>query len=293
MHINNIEYICRSKAESTHMANADEKKMSFIDHLEELRWHIVRSLCAFTIFTILAFINKRFVFDTLILGPQNPDFFINRIIESIGTLLHETLGLNIGSLSMGTSGIELQNIEMAGQFMAHIKVSAAVGLIAASPYLFWEIWSFVKPALYADERKKIRGIVFFMSLLFIIGVLFGYCIIAPLSIHFLATYVVSNDISNVIKLTSYISTVTSSVFSSGVVFELPIMVLFLSKIGLIGPEFMRKYRRHAYILLLLLAAMITPPDVFTQILVCMPLVVLYELSIFIAKRQSKRNANDN
>jgi sec-independent protein translocase protein TatC len=270
----------------------EEKEMSFLDHLEELRWHIIRSLLVVAGFMVLAFINRGFIFNTLILKPKNPEFFTNRLFARAGEWLGGVFSTDLGSLAINNTPLEIQNIEMAGQFMAHIKVSVIAGLILASPYILWEIWRFIRPALYTRERQHARGAVFFTSLLFLLGVLFGYYLIAPLSIHFLGSYNVSEEVGNAIKLNSYISTITSVVFATGVIFELPMVVLFLSKAGLIGPQFMRKYRRHAYILLLVISAVITPPDVFSQILVCIPLAILYELSVFLSLSVERKRLKD-
>jgi sec-independent protein translocase protein TatC len=177
---------------------------------------------------------------------------------------------------------------MAGQFNSHLKISLVVGLIAASPYVIWELWRFIKPALHKNEERYAKGAVFFITSLFMLGVLFGYYLIAPLSIHFLNTYIVSPEVENTIKLSSYISTINSVTFASGVIFELPIIVYFLSKVGLITQAFMRKYRRHAYVLLLIVAGVITPPDVFSQMLVFLPLLILYEVSVYISRSVERR-----
>ncbi|MDX9881219.1 MAG: twin-arginine translocase subunit TatC [Prolixibacteraceae bacterium] len=259
-----------------------EAEMSFLEHLEVLRWHIVRSFLAILVFAVAAFIFKDFIFDTIILKPKTPDFWTNRMFA----LLADYVGVE--SLKINTKPLQLISIKMAGQFSAHLMISLITGLIIAAPYVIYEFWTFLKPALYDNEKKHARGAAFYMSVLFILGVLFGYFLIVPLSIHFLGSYSVSAEVSNQIYMMSYISTVTSICLSSGVVFELPILVFFLSKVGLISPEFLKKYRRHAYILLLILSAIITPPDIFSQVLVCIPLVVLYEVGIVISKRVVKQ-----
>lgn len=264
--------------------------MSFLEHLEELRWHLVRSVFATLLFMIVAFVSREFIFDTIILKPKSPDFFTNRMFSKLGTWLHQHVGSPPDVLNINTKPLEIVNIDMAGQFTSHIKVSLVAGLILASPYIIWQIWSFIKPALYEKERKYARGGVFFTTTLFLLGVLFGYFLIAPLSIHFLGSYNVSPEVANTIKLNSYISTITSVTFASGVVFELPIAIYFLCRIGLITSNFMKKYRKHAYILLLILSAVITPPDVFSQILVCVPLAILYEISIFVARSIERKRA---
>ena len=173
---------------------------------------------------------------------------------------------------------------MSGQFSTHITTSILAGLTVAFPYVLWEFWSFVKPALHANESRMASGVVFFSSLLFLIGVLFGYYVIAPLSVNFLGSYQVSSTVANQISLTSFISTVTTVSFATGIIFELPILVYFLTKAGFLTPDFMRIYRRHSIVIILILAAIITPPDVISQFLVLLPLILLYEISIGISAR---------
>jgi len=271
--------------------NEEEEKqgreeMSFLEHLEELRWHIVRSAVAVVILAIVAFINYDIIFDQLILKPKTPEFATNKFFAWLSDLL------NVQALALNTKPLDIINIQLSGQFATHIKISILSGVILAFPYIFWEFWRFIKPALYSTEKKYATGAVFFSSLLFMMGILFGYYIIVPLSIHFLGSYNISSQINNQINLTSYISTVSSIVLAGGIVFELPIVVYFLSKVGIITPEFLKKYRKHAYVVLLLLSAIITPPDVFSQILVCFPLVFLYEIGIIISRRISKKREEE-
>lgn len=262
--------------------------MSFLEHLEELRWHLVRSAAAILFFSILAFIFKDIVFDGILLAPKNPDFPTYRFF----CYLSKQLGMG-EAFCFEQMPFTLMNITMAGQFSAHITTAFVVGLVVAFPYVFWEIWRFVVPALHEKETKVAKGIVFFTSLLFVLGVLFGYYVVAPLSVQFLGSYQVSDSVANQISLTSFISTITTVTLANGLVFELPILVYFLAKIGLITPEFMRTYRKHAVVVILIIAAIITPPDVTSQILVSIPLMLLYELSIFIARRVLKKQANQN
>ncbi len=263
-------------------------EMSFIEHLEELRWHIVRAAMAAFIFMVLAFINREFIFDRVILKPKSPEFPTNLLLSQVNDWMNAIFNTNSTALAINTAPLNIVNIDMAGQFLSHIKVSLVAGLIVASPYIFWEVWRFIKPALQSNEAKHARGTVFYTSTLFLTGVLFGYYIITPLSIHFLGSYNVSLEVANTIKLSSYIGTVTSVTFATGVIFELPIAVLFLSKAGLITPKYMRNYRRHAYVILLILSAIITPPDIFSQVLICVPLILLYEISIFISRSVEKK-----
>jgi sec-independent protein translocase protein TatC len=264
----------------------EKEEMSFLEHLEELRWHIVRSAAAVIILAIVAFINYEIIFDHLILKPKTPEFATNQFFAWIAELL------NIKALALNTKPLDIINIKLSGQFSTHIKISILSGLILSFPYIFWEFWTFIKPALYSTEKRYASGAVFFSSLLFMMGVLFGYYVIVPLSVHFLGSYNISGQVNNQINLSSYISTVSSIVLAGGIVFELPIVAYFLSKVGIITPEFMRKYRKHSYVVLLLLSAVITPPDVFSQVLVCFPLVFLYEIGIIISKRVAKKREEE-
>ena len=267
-------------------AKNNQAEMSFLEHLEELRWHIIRAAIAIFAFAIVAFIMKGFIFDTVILSPKNPEFWTNRMFEKLGDLIgSDTIKINQQKLN-------LIAIKMADQFMMHIMVSIIAGLIISSPIVFYEFWSFIKPALYDKEKKHANGAVFFTSVLFIMGVLFGYFLIVPLSIHFLGSYQVSDEVVNTINTRSYISTLTSISFASGVVFLIPIFSYFLSKVGILTPQFMKTYRRHAYVVMLLLSAIITPPDIFSQIMVCFPLVFLYEIGILISRRVVKNREKE-
>ena len=260
----------------------EEKEMSFLDHLEELRWHIIRSLIAVVIFTVGAFVAKDFVIDTLILGPSKVDFWTYRKLCELADII-ATPALCIDELTF-----ELVSRKLSSQFMTHITVSFVVGLILGFPYLFWEIWRFIKPGLHPRERKASRGATFSVSLLFILGVLFGYFVIAPISVRFFANYQISDTLENLFDLSSYISTVTMIVLGSGLLFQLPVVVYFLTKAGLVSSSLMKKYRKHAIVVILVLGAMITPPDPFSQVLIALPLMTLYQLSIFIARRIERK-----
>ncbi len=264
-----------------------EKEMSFLEHLEELRWHIIRSISSIVIFTVLAFTQKNFIFNTIILAPKNPDFFTNRTLCKIGHYFNTDL------LCINTKPFELISIKMSGQLTTHFAVAIAAGLILSIPYIFWEFWKFIKPALYTHERKYARGAVGWASLLFLLGVVFGYYIIVPLSIHFLGSYTISDQVVNQIYIRSYIGTISSVVLASGVIFELPLIAFFLTQIGIITPSFMIKYRRHSLVIILILAAIITPPDIFSQILVFIPLMGLYEIGILISKAVYKRKQKEH
>ncbi len=264
----------------------NQSEMSFLEHLEELRWHIIRSAAVIVIFAVVAFIFKGFIFDTIILKPKTPDFWTNRMFAKLADLVGSE------ALKINQEPLNLISIKMADQFMIHIMTSIIAGLILASPVVFSEFWRFIKPALYEKEKKHASGAVFYTSVLFMLGVLFGYFLIVPLSINFLGGYSVSDQVTNQINTRSYIGTVTSISMASGVVFLLPIFSYFLSKVGILTPAFMKQYRRHAYVVMLLLSAIITPPDIFSQIMVCIPLVFLYEIGIMISRRVVKKREKE-
>ena len=261
----------------------DKKEQSFLDHLEVLRWHLIRSALAIFIVTILAYIFPDILFDKIILAAKNPQFPTYKFFCWLSDTLHFGQALCIDQ-----TPFELMNISMSGQFSTHIISSLVAGFVVSFPYIFWEIWRFVKPALHSGEIKYSQGIVFYTSLLFIVGVLFGYYAVSPLSVQFLGNYQVSQQVANQINLNSFISTVTTVCLANGIVFLLPVLIYFLSKLGLISPSFLRQYRKHALVVLMILAAIITPPDIFSLILVTFPLMLLYELSIKVsAKFQDK------
>jgi sec-independent protein translocase protein TatC len=258
-----------------------EKEMSFLEHLEELRWHIIRSILAIVIFMIVAFIFKDIVFGTIIMGPRKPDFITARLLCQLGEYLTTLLNKNI-SLCINQGEFQLINIKMSGQLTVHITSALVSGVILAVPVILWEFWRFFKPALKDNEAKYATGAVTVSSLLFFTGVCFGYFLLAPLSIHFLSNYEIDPTVANQINVRSYIGTLTSICLATGLVFELPIVAFFLTKIGVITPEFMKKYRKHSIVVIFIMSAIITPPDVFSQTLVALPLLILYEISIVIS-----------
>jgi len=260
-------------------SNKNNAEMSFLEHLEVLRWHLVRASIAVVLFAILIFIFPSFVFDEIILSQKKSDFWTYRMFCK----LSEWLGKG-DDLCLGDINFELINIEMSGQFTMHIMVSVIGGLILAFPYLLFELWKFISPALSIKERKYAQRLIFSGSFLFAIGILFGYYLISPLSVQFLGNYQVSSLINNQISVDSFISTITTVTLASGLIFQLPLIIFFLSKVGVVTPEFMRKYRKHAIVIILILAAILTPPDVMSQVLMTIPLLILYEFSIFVSKR---------
>ncbi|HLN52451.1 MAG TPA: twin-arginine translocase subunit TatC [Lentimicrobium sp.] len=259
-------------------------EMSFWDHLDALRGHLFRSAIAIVVFFIAAFINRTLIFDDIILAPKEPTFFTNRMLCQLGEWL------KIEGMCLGDFKLDIVNLNLSGQFTTHMAISFFVALVLAIPYIIWEFWRFLKPALYEKERQHSKGAVLVMSLLFITGVLFSYFLIVPLTINFFGSYHVSASIANQISLASYISTFLSVTLWMGIIFELPVLVYFLAKIGIVTPAFLKKIRKYMIVVIITLAAIITPPDVISQILVSIPLFGLYELSIWIAGRTYKEAA---
>ncbi len=262
------------------MPEGDE--MSFLDHLEELRWHLIRSVASVLIFSIIAFVSKSFVFGTIIFGPSKPDFLTYRALCRLSELI------NSDALCIDSVSFIIQNRVMTGQFTMHILASVVIGLVLAFPYAFWEVWRFVKPGLYDNEQKVTRGATFFVTMLFLTGVFFGYYVLSPLAINFLTSYQVDPSILNEIDLTSYVSTIAMMVLACGLMFQLPMVVYFLSKVGVVTPEIMREYRKHAFIVILVVGAVITPPDPITQVFVATPIFFLYQGSILVSARVHRR-----
>lgn len=256
---------------------AEEKEMTFLDHLEELRWHIIRSLFAVGIITIAAFILAPWIFQHIIFAPARPEFIFYDWMCELGRLVG-----NEDTLCVTEIPFKIQSRYMTGQFTMHITASLVIGLTMAFPYVAWEIWRFIKPGLMKKERSYSRGAVFFISLLFFTGVAFGYFIMSPLAVYFLSTYQISDMIVNEFDITSYVSTIVTLVLGSGILFQLPIVVYFLTKIGILTPSFMRQYRKHAIVIILIVAAIVTPPDPFSQTMIGIPLYLLYEFSILIS-----------
>lgn len=254
-----------------------QKEMTFLEHLEELRWHIIRSLAVIISIGIVLYIFRGWLFDTVIFGPTHPEFISYVLICN----LSESIGLG-EQMCLTPPDFQKLAIGFAEPFIIAIKTSFMAGFIASFPYVFWEFWRFISPGLYEKERKATRGVVFICSFLFLAGVFFGYFIIAPFAVNFLAGFSIPG-VENTPTLSSYINYMIMFTAPAGLIFELPIVVYFLSKIGLVTPALMKQYRRHSIIIILMLAALITPPDVVTQLLIGIPLFFLYELSIFISR----------
>lgn len=260
------------------MGEKNINEMSFLDHLEELRWHLIRIVLAIVIIGTAAYISSKFIFDKIIFAPLDMSF------PTYDFLCATANFINVDTTFCNDKiPLILQNRTMAGQFSADIWTAILGGFIIAFPYIIYELWKFISPALHPSERKHSRGFIIISSILFFIGVLFGYYIICPLSINFLANYSISTQVDNQIDISSYIGLVRASVLASGLIFELPIIIYFLTKIGLVTPEFLKKYRKYALVIVLILSAIITPPDIASQVIVAIPILILYQVSIYISK----------
>ena len=252
-------------------------EMSFLDHLEELRWLLVRSSAAVIIMAFLTYFVSDYLFDTIIFGPTRTTFFTYRFFCDLSHYLGIAESICITELPF-----IIQNTEMEGQVNMFVWMCILAGFILAFPYILWQIWNFISPALYEKERKYAKTFIFISSLLFFAGVLFGYFVVIPMSVNFLATFTVSDMVKNQFTLNSYIGMVKTSILASGLFFELPIIIYFLTRLGLVTPEFLRKYRRYAIVIVLIIAAIVTPPDVVSQTIVAIPMLIIFELSVIIS-----------
>ena len=273
--------------------NKIESEMSFFEHLEALRWHLIRAALAIVIFSSVAFAYYDEIFANVIMAPTRVDFWAYRVMCGMGGLFQNLLPslFSAKDFCVDSISVKLINTEMAGQFTLKINSSLMIGMVLGIPYLFFELWKFIKPALHDKERRAASGFVFYASFLFITGVAFGYFIITPLSIRFLAGYKVSDQIENLFSIDSYISSVATLTLATGVVFQLPILVYIFSSLGFLTPKLMKSSRRYAIVIILIIAAIVTPtPDALTMTVVAIPLLILYELSISVAGIVERRRA---
>ena len=270
------------------MAKKQLKEMSFMDHLEELRWILVRVTICILIMASITFFFSDYIFDSIIFGPTSPDFFTYKFFCD----LSHYLGF-ADSICVTEMPFIIQNTEMEGQVNTLIWACVTAGFILSFPYILYLAWGFISPALYENERKNAKFFIFVSSILFFLGVLFGYFVIVPMSVNFFATFKVSNVIQNQFNIDSYIGLIKTSVLATGLYFELPIVIYFLSRLGLITPEFLRKYRKYGIVIILIISAVVTPPDVVSQIIVSIPMLAIYELSILLSalvlKQKNKKN----
>lgn len=261
-----------------------EKEMSFLNHLEELRWVIVRCLIGILIGGVVAIIFSDFIFDTIIFGPKDANFVTYQFFCELAIKFDLDKSFCATELPF-----EIQNRTMDGQLSVLIWTSITAGFIISFPWILWQFWRFISPALYDNERKVAKYFITISSLLFFVGVLFGYFVLVPLSINFLTNFQISNIVDNQIDVKSYMGLVKTTSLSTGLVFELPVIIFFLARLGLVDHLFLKEYRKYAYVLILILAAIVTPPDIISQIIVSIPMIILYEGSIFIAKYITKKN----
>jgi sec-independent protein translocase protein TatC len=270
--------------------NSDEKEtnsMSFMGHIDELRKHIFRSAIVLIVFTIIAFVNVRILFHELILGPIREDFITYRFLCYMSDLLYKD-----SRLCMDAIHLQLVNLQVQGQFMAAFKISLIAGFILSFPYIIWEIWRFVKPALNNIERRMAAGLVISCSLLFFTGVLFGYYILSPISINFFVAFKVSDLIANQPAFQNVVSLISVLTIGTGLLFELPVLMYFLAKVGLLSSGFLKKYRRYAFLFIIILSALVTPPDFVSQAILAIPIYLLYELGLSITKKVEKQRAKE-
>jgi sec-independent protein translocase protein TatC len=260
------------------MAKKNLSEMSFLDHLEELRWLLVRSTTAVLIMAFVTYFISDYLFDTIIFGPTRPTFFTYQFFCE----LSHSLGF-ADSICITEMPFIIQNTEMEGQVNVFIWICVLAGFILSFPYILWELWKFISPALYDKEKKNARVFIFSSSLLFFFGVLFGYFVVIPMSVNFVATFTISDVVKNQFTLDSYIGMVKTSILASGLFFELPIIIYFLTKLDLVTPTFLRKYWKYAVVIILIVAAIVTPPDVVSQTIVAIPMLLIYEVSILISK----------
>jgi sec-independent protein translocase protein TatC len=271
------------------MAKKQLKEMSFLDHLEDLRWLLIRITIGVLVVSCLSYFIIDYIFEQIIFGPIHPDFITYRLFCELTTYL----GADDGGMCVKEMPFIIQSTEMGGQFSIFIWTCITAGFILGFPYILWEFWKFISPALYEKERKNVRVFIFVASLLFFMGVIFGYYVIIPMSINFCATFSVSAMVQNQFTIDSYIGMMKTSVIASGLFFELPIIIYFLTKLGLVTPTFLRKYRKYSVVIVLLIAAIVTPPDVVSQIIVAIPMLLIYEASIFISVFVHKNKLKEN
>jgi sec-independent protein translocase protein TatC len=266
---------------------AEKAEMSFIDHLEELRGHLFRSVVAIALGAIVFAVYNKFFVREVLMGPTHADFPTYKWLCKIGHILG--LGDN---MCMKDIGLKMQSTSVSGQFSMFFTLIFVGGIIVAFPYIFWEFWRFVKPALTKKELHKTRGVIFWVSLLFFMGVLFGYFIIAPYTVNFFANFQLDENIENRWTITSYIDTLVPLILGTGLAFQLPLVMFFLAKVGLMSAGYLRRYRKYAIVIILIIAGVITPPDVISQVICTIPLMILYEVSILLTAKVEKEKAKE-
>jgi len=268
-----IRYFCAAMAE--------EKRMSFLEHLEELRWRLVRSAIAILIIAIALWFFQEWILRELFLSMRFKSFITFDLM------------CNLVGVCVEDVPVDMQSTTVTGQFSYALMMSIMGGFVLSFPFVFYQFWGFIKPGLRQNEKSIARGIIFYVSLLFFLGISFGYFIVAPLCIQFFGGYKITEEVSNIFTINSYMSMVLSTVFYSGLLFLLPVLSYLLTKIGILGPDFLKKYRKHAIIAILILSAFITPPDLISQVIVGIPILILYEIGILVSKRVEKQRKNQS
>ena len=264
---------------------SDRAEMSFVDHLEVLRGHLFRSVLAIVVGAIVIAVYNDFFIKKVLMGPTHAEF------PTYSWMCRAGRYLNLGdALCMDDMVVRMQSTSVSGQFSMWFTVVLIGGIIIAFPYIFWEFWRFIRPALTQKELGRTRGVIFWVSLLFFMGVGFGYFVIAPYTVNFFANFQLDENIENHWTITSYIDTLIPLILGTGLAFQLPLVMLFLSKIGIVTPDYLRKGRKYAIIIIVVVAGVITPPDVISQVIVSIPLLLLYEVSIFLSARVVKEQA---
>ncbi|MFM7467234.1 MAG: twin-arginine translocase subunit TatC [Crocinitomicaceae bacterium] len=259
---------------------SENTNLSFLSHLEELRWRLVRCAAAVLVVGLAIWFFQGYIMDYLFLSMMKSDFVTFRVFcEALGVCVEDV-------------PVKMQSTTVSGQFSYAMMLSILGGVVGAFPYIVYQLWKFIEPGLKVNEKSNVKGIVFYISLLFFIGILFGYFIVAPLSVQFFGSFTISNQIENNFTISSYMSMILSTIFYCGLFFLLPVVSYFLTRIGLFGSDFLKKYRRHAIVVILILAAIITPPDVISQVVVTIPIYILYEISILVSVRVEKQIEKD-
>ena len=255
---------------------AENQQMTFLQHLDELRWRLVRIAIVVIMVAIVIWIYQEWIMNHLFLSLKDKNFVSFKFLcKYLGVCVENTT-------------VKMQSMTVSGQFNYAMMMSVIGGIIISSPYIFYQIWAFVKPGLKKNEISASKGLVFYVSLCFFSGIFFGYFVVAPLTIQFFGSFQISPEIENNFTIGSYVGTIISTVFYTGLLFLLPVASYILTKIGLIGPEFLMKYRKHAIVVILIISAIITPPDMLSQIIVSIPIIILYEIGIWVSKRITKK-----
>jgi sec-independent protein translocase protein TatC len=260
---------------------SEQKNMSFLQHLEELRWRLVKSAIAIVLCATVLFWYQQWIMENIFLVMLDNNFISFR-------LMCDWL-----DICTNPTPVEMQSMNVSGQFSYALWTSILGGIVVASPFIFYQLWAFIKPALKVTEKSAMGGLVFYISILFLLGIMFGYFVVTPMTIQFFGNYRISDQIQNIFTIDSYMGMILSTIFYTGLFFLLPVVSYLLAKLGVITADFLRKYRKHAFVGVLILSAIITPPDLISQIIVAIPISLLYEIGILTASKVEKKRAKEN